>query len=170
MSLSPQHYWSEGNRGRRGCQNGERLRWHAGENPWSGLQAAVTWPSLTNMQYGQNRHLNCDTGDTSAFSTFNPFSLGPDEMEVLLQFMYGAILDLPSGASARYSMGTSSVSKIRAQPREANWPSFVSPLPVVRWCWQQTCWVWRGSKTWWRWFWPETTAASSQRSAIRRNN
>ncbi|XP_026200715.1 AP2-interacting clathrin-endocytosis protein isoform X1 [Anabas testudineus] len=26
--------------------------------------------------------------------------LGPDEMEVLLQFMYGAILDLPSGASA----------------------------------------------------------------------
>ncbi|XP_045905787.1 AP2-interacting clathrin-endocytosis protein isoform X2 [Micropterus dolomieu] len=26
--------------------------------------------------------------------------LGPDEMEVLLQFMYGAIVDLPSGASA----------------------------------------------------------------------
>ncbi|KAM6921179.1 BTB/POZ domain-containing protein 8 [Xenentodon cancila] len=26
--------------------------------------------------------------------------LGPDEMEILLQFMYGAIIDLPSGASA----------------------------------------------------------------------
>lgn len=34
------------------------------------------------------------------------FSLGPDEMEILLQFMYGAIVELPPGASARYCMST----------------------------------------------------------------
>ncbi|MEQ2182343.1 hypothetical protein GOODEAATRI_021362, partial [Goodea atripinnis] len=30
--------------------------------------------------------------------------LGPDEMEILLQFMYGAIMDLPSGANASQVM------------------------------------------------------------------
>lgn len=35
-------------------------------------------------------------------SSFNCSSLGPDEMEILLQFMYGAIVDLPPGANAGY--------------------------------------------------------------------
>ena len=39
---------------------------------------------------------------------FHCFSLGPEEMEVLLQFMYGAILDLPPGSNLWYRMLPSS--------------------------------------------------------------
>lgn len=34
-------------------------------------------------------------------SFVRPFSLGPDEMEILLHFIYGAIVDLPPGANSR---------------------------------------------------------------------
>ena len=36
-------------------------------------------------------------------------------MEILLQYMYGAIVDLPSGASARYSVWMNWVSRIKRQ-------------------------------------------------------
>lgn len=60
------------------------------------------------MQYGCKGTTWTITGNTYVFlfekyDLFH-FSLGPDEMEILLQFMYGAIVDLPPGASARYCM------------------------------------------------------------------
>ncbi len=55
------------------------------------------------------------------------FSLGPDEMEILLQFMYGAIVDLPPGASARYCMWTDSP-KLEYRPTKQTDLYLVSPV------------------------------------------
>ncbi|KAL7397231.1 hypothetical protein ABVT39_018903 [Epinephelus coioides] len=60
--------------------------------PASGLGADL----LDLYQRGEQ----CDITIQVAEQVFSCHSLGPDEMEILLQFMYGAILDLPPGASA----------------------------------------------------------------------
>lgn len=46
--------------------------------------------------------LNNETCKEIVYIFPNLFSLGPDEMEILLQFIYGAIMDLPPGANAGY--------------------------------------------------------------------
>lgn len=46
--------------------------------------------------------LNNETCKQIVYIFPNYSSLGPDEMEILLQFIYGAIMDLPSGANAGY--------------------------------------------------------------------
>lgn len=55
------------------------------------------------------------------FIDVNLFSLGPDEMEILLQFMYGAVMDLPSGANARYHVSEYGVQKsLHTMRKQAN--------------------------------------------------
>uniref|UniRef100_A0A3Q2ZN21 BTB domain containing 8 n=1 Tax=Kryptolebias marmoratus TaxID=37003 RepID=A0A3Q2ZN21_KRYMA len=64
----------------------------AAPEPASGLGADL----LGLYQRGEQ----CDITVQVAEQVFFCHSLGPDEMEILLQFMYGAIVDLPSGANA----------------------------------------------------------------------
>ena len=61
--------------------------------------------SVTIHRRHRSRHGSSSAGRCVAVVTWSsptPCRLGPEEMEVLLQFMYGAIADLPPGASARY--------------------------------------------------------------------
>lgn len=52
-------------------------------------------------------------------------SLGPDEMEILLHFMYGAILDFPPGTNVRYTCSVVTFPLIQCDK---------NPMALVRFC------------------------------------